>query len=82
MFAFLKQDPMILTKASGTPFINLIFRWSVNKVVVNYYLKRRSKQILIEDVMGGFDGDPSTADLNLFFDIPVLAIIDSEYNLA
>jgi len=32
--------------------------------------------------MGGFDGDPSTADLSLFFDIPVLAIIDSGYNLA
>jgi len=71
-------DPMILTKASGNPVYQLDL-WMVGEQHCRELLFEAAQQadlILIEGVMGLFDGDPSTADLSLFFDIPVLAIID------
>ena len=71
-------DPMILTKASGNPVYQLDL-WMVGEQNCRELLFEAAQQadlILIEGVMGLFDGDPSTADLSLFFDIPVLAIID------
>lgn len=71
-------DPMILTKASGNPVYQLDL-WMVGEQHCRELLFEAAQQadlILIEGVMGLFDGEPSTADLSLFFDIPVLAIID------
>ncbi len=71
-------DPMILTKASGNPVYQLDL-WMVGEQHCRELLFEAAKQadlILVEGVMGLFDGEPSTADLSLFFDIPVLAVID------
>jgi len=71
-------DPMILTKASGNPVYQLDL-WMVGEENCRELLFEAAQQadlILIEGVMGLFDGEPSTADLSLFFDIPVLAVID------
>ncbi len=71
-------DPMILTKASGNPVYQLDL-WMVGEQNCRELLFEAAQQadlILIEGVMGLFDGEPSTADLSLFFDIPVLAVID------
>jgi len=71
-------DPMILTKASGNPVYQLDL-WMVGEQHCRELLFEAAQVadlILIEGVMGLFDGEPSTADLSLFFDIPVLAVID------
>jgi cobyrinic acid a,c-diamide synthase len=71
-------DPMILTKASGNPVYQLDL-WMVGEKNCRELLFEAAQQadlILIEGVMGLFDGEPSTADLSMFFNIPVLAVID------
>lgn len=71
-------DPMILEKASGNP-VYQIDLWMVGEHHCRELLFEAAQQadlILIEGVMGLFDGKPSTADLSLFFDIPILAVID------
>lgn len=72
-------DPMILAYASGHPVYQLDL-WMVGQPHSQQLLANAAQQadiILIEGVMGLFDGSPSTADLAATFGIPVLAIIDA-----
>lgn len=72
-------DPQIHAVASGRPCENLDLgmcgeadaRWRLARAAEN------SDLILIEGVMGLYDGVPSAADLACCFGIPVLALIDA-----
>ncbi|MDZ7803026.1 cobyrinate a,c-diamide synthase [Thiohalophilus sp.] len=71
-------DPMILEYASGAPVYQLDL-WMGGEQHCRQLLHDAAKEtdlILIEGVMGLFDGEPSSADLAILFNIPVLAIID------
>jgi cobyrinic acid a,c-diamide synthase len=70
-------DPMILERASGQPVYSLHL-WMVGVESCRAMLAqaaRESDLILIEGVMGLFDGTPSSADLAQTFGVPVLAVI-------
>ena len=72
-------DPMILERASGHPVYQLDL-WMVGEQACKQQLYEAAKDadlILIEGVMGLFDGNPSSADLAEKFGIPVLALIDA-----
>lgn len=72
-------DPQIHAVASGRPCQNLDFgmcgeddaRWRLARAA------RDSDLILVEGVMGLFDGTPSAADIACRFGIPVMAMIDA-----
>ncbi len=71
-------DPMILEQASGTPVYNLDL-WMGGRDHCRALLHEaagRADLILVEGVMGLFDGEPSSADLALELGLPVLAVID------
>jgi cobyrinic acid a,c-diamide synthase len=70
-------DPMILERASGAPVYSLHL-WMVGEDGCRALLAEAAKEadlILIEGVMGLFDGTPSSADLAATFGVPVLAVI-------
>lgn len=72
-------DPMILEQASGHPVYQLDL-WMVGAEQCRSLLYRAASEadlILVEGVMGLFDGDPSSADLAQHFGLPVLAVIDA-----
>ena len=72
-------DPMILRQASGELVYQLDL-WLVGEQGCQELLYKAAKNsdlILIEGVMGLFDGTPSSADLAETFNIPVLGIIDA-----
>lgn len=72
-------DPMILERASGNPVYQLDL-WMVGEQACKQQLYDAAAEadlILIEGVMGLFDGTPSSADLAELFGIPVLALIDA-----
>ncbi|TSE28399.1 Cobyrinate a,c-diamide synthase [Tepidimonas thermarum] len=72
-------DPHWLALASGQPVDNLDL-WMNGEADVRARLHaaaRNSDLILIEGVMGLFDGEPSAADLAARFGIPVLAVVDA-----
>lgn len=72
-------DPMILERASGHPVYQLDL-WMVGIQQCKQQLFEAAQSadlILIEGVMGLFDGKPSGADLARQFGIPVLALIDA-----
>ena len=72
-------DPHWHTLASGQPVHNLDL-WLNGEHDIRTRLHKaaaHSDLILIEGVMGLFDGDPSAADLALKLGIPVLAVIDA-----
>jgi len=72
-------DPMILEYASGHPVYQLDL-WMVGEASCKTLLYEAAKEadlILIEGVMGLFDGTPSSADLAQTFGIPILALIDA-----
>ncbi|THF57683.1 cobyrinate a,c-diamide synthase [Pseudothauera rhizosphaerae] len=72
-------DPQIHTVASGAPVYNLDLgmcgeqdaAWRLRAAA------REAELILVEGVMGLFDGDPSGADIAQRFGIPVMAVIDA-----
>lgn len=71
-------DPMILERASGYPVYQLDL-WMGGEAHCRQLLfdaVGEADLILIEGVMGLFDGEPSSADLAALFGIPVLAVID------
>ena len=71
-------DPQIHAIASGAPCENLDFRMG-GEVDVAWRLTRAARDndvILIEGVMGLFDGEPSAADLARRFNLPILVVID------
>lgn len=72
-------DPMILQRASGNPVYQLDL-WMVGEAHCRQLLYEAAADadlILIEGVMGLFDGQPCSADLAERFGIPVLAVIDA-----
>ncbi len=72
-------DPMILERASGNPVYQLDL-WMVGEAACRkllYDAAGEADLILIEGVMGLFDGEPSSADLARMFGVPVLAVIDA-----
>nr|WP_204632632.1 cobyrinate a,c-diamide synthase [Dyella mobilis] len=71
-------DPMVLERAAGTPAYQLDL-WMCGEADVRTRLfdaAGAADLILVEGVMGLFDGDPSSADLAQRFGLPVLAVID------
>jgi len=72
-------DPMILERASGRPVYQLDL-WMGGEAHCRRLLHDAGATaglILIEGVMGLYDGTPSSADLARLFGIPVLAVIDA-----
>jgi cobyrinic acid a,c-diamide synthase len=71
-------DPMVLERAAGTPAYQLDL-WMCGEADVRTRLfdaAGAADLILVEGVMGLFDGDPSSADLAQRFGLPVMAVID------
>ena len=71
-------DPMILEVASGAP-VHQLDLWMVGLEQSQRLLWEAAGEadlILIEGVMGLFDGTPSAADLARQFGVPVLGVID------
>ena len=72
-------DPLILAQAAGSPVYQLDL-WMVGPEESRALLFEAAQEadaILIEGVMGLFDGQPSAADLAAAFGVPVLAVIDA-----
>ena len=72
-------DPMLLERASGAPVYSLDL-WMVGADECRRRLWEAAAEadaILIEGVMGLYDGSPSSADLAREFGIPVMAVIDA-----
>lgn len=73
-------DPMILERASGAPVYTLDL-WMVGEAECRRLLAEAAQQadlILVEGVMGLFDGTPSSADLATTFGIPVVTVISAK----
>ena len=73
-------DPMIHERASGQPAYQLDL-WMGGEDhcrTLLYIGAGEADLILIEGVMGLFDGTPSSADLARLLGVPVLAVIDAE----
>jgi cobyrinic acid a,c-diamide synthase len=73
-------DPMIHERASGRPAYQLDL-WMGGEAhcrALLYDAAGAADLILIEGVMGLFDGTPSSADLAQLLGVPVLAVIDAE----
>lgn len=71
-------DPMVLERASGAPVYQLDL-WMNGEADVRARLHAAASEadlILVEGVMGLFDGSPSSADLATTLGLPVLAVID------
>ncbi|WP_246072042.1 cobyrinate a,c-diamide synthase [Marilutibacter aestuarii] len=71
-------DPMVLERASGAPVPQLDL-WMCGEADVRARLHEAAAAadlILVEGVMGLFDGTPSSADLATALGLPVLAVID------
>ncbi|MDY0965604.1 MULTISPECIES: cobyrinate a,c-diamide synthase [Massilia] len=72
-------DPMLLERACGAPVHNLDL-WMVGVDACRQRLADAAHEadaILVEGVMGLYDGSPSAADLSREFGIPVLAVLDA-----
>ena len=72
-------DPHWLSLATGQPVHNLDL-WMTGEHDARARLHEAAAQadlIVVEGVMGLFDGDPSAADLAQRFGLPVLAVIDA-----
>ncbi|MCJ1885246.1 cobyrinate a,c-diamide synthase [Pseudomonas sp. LA21] len=73
-------DPMILARASNAPVYQLDL-WMVGEDESRRLLWEAAEEadlILIEGVMGLFDGLPSAADLARRFGVPVMAVINGQ----
>lgn len=73
-------DPMILARASGAP-VQTLDLWMVGEAACRQLLAEAAREadlILIEGVMGLFDGTPSSADLAATFNVPVAAVISAK----
>ncbi|QDX82937.1 cobyrinic acid a,c-diamide synthase [Denitratisoma sp. DHT3] len=71
-------DPMVLERASGAPVyqLDLHMGGAAHCRRLLFEAAAEADLILIEGVMGLYDGAPSSADLALLFDVPVLVVID------
>lgn len=72
-------DPYWLALASGHPVYQLDL-WMTGEADCRARLAQAAREadlVIVEGVMGLFDGEPSAADLAQRFGIPVLAVIDA-----
>ncbi|MET3132468.1 cobyrinic acid a,c-diamide synthase [Oxalobacteraceae bacterium GrIS 1.11] len=72
-------DPMLLERASGAP-VHTLDLWMVGASHCRSQLAQAALEadvILIEGVMGLYDGTPSSAELAREFGFPVMAVIDA-----
>lgn len=72
-------DPMVHERASGQPVYQLDL-WMGGEEHCRALLHQAAQEaelILVEGVMGLFDGEPSGADLATRFNLPVLAVINA-----
>ena len=72
-------DPHWHQLASGAP-VHQLDLWMTGEADCTQRLHAAAQEadlILIEGVMGLFDGDPSAADLAQRFGVPVLAVVDA-----
>ncbi len=72
-------DPMILERACGLPVYQLDL-WMIGESECRRLLYEAALEadlILIEGVMGLFDGEPCSADVAELFSVPVLAVINA-----
>ena len=72
-------DPSLLATASGSP-VHPLDLWMTGDHRCRHLLHEAAGDadlILVEGVMGLFDGDPSSADLAEQFDLPVVVTIDA-----
>lgn len=72
-------DPMWLELATGQPVHNMDL-WMTGEADIRARLCAAAQDadlIIVEGVMGLFDGEPSAADLARRFGLPVLAVIDA-----
>ena len=71
-------DPSILAQASGAPVYQLDL-WMMGEQACRALVHQAAREadvILVEGVMGLFDGQPSSADLAALLQLPVVAVID------
>jgi cobyrinic acid a,c-diamide synthase len=71
-------DPMILARASGNR-VDQLDLWMVGEQNIRCMLYEAAQDadlILVEGVMGLYDGDPSSADLAELLQVPVACVID------
>ena len=71
-------DPMLLAVASGSG-VDVLDLWMCTEAQCQALLAQAAREcdfILIEGVMGLYDGKPSSADLAKHFGVPVLAVLD------
>ena len=73
-------DPMILERACGQPVyqLDLWLAGETECLKLVYEAAQDADLILVEGVMGLFDGEPSSADLAEKLGMPVLAVIDAK----
>ncbi|OOG60450.1 cobyrinate a,c-diamide synthase [Polaromonas sp. C04] len=72
-------DPHWLALASGAP-VHQLDLWMTGEADCRQRLYQAAQQadlLIVEGVMGLFDGTPSAADLAQRFDLPVLAVVDA-----
>ena len=72
-------DPGLLEQASGAP-VHQLDLWMVGEAGCRRLLHEAAQQadlILVEGVMGLYDGEPSSADLAERLGLPVLAVLDA-----
>jgi cobyrinic acid a,c-diamide synthase len=72
-------DPLLLARANGGEPVYQLDLWMTGEADVRsrlYDAAGDADLILVEGVMGLFDGDPSSADLATRLGLPVLAVID------
>ena len=72
-------DPMVLETATGRPVYNLDFTMcgEADCEAQLYRAAQESDLIIVEGVMGLYDGTPSSADIALRFGLPVILTIDA-----
>lgn len=72
-------DPMILEVATGRPVYNLDFTMcgEADGQAQLYRAAQNADVIIVEGVMGLYDGTPSAADIAVHFGLPVMLTIDA-----
>lgn len=72
-------DPMVLEVATGRPVYNLDFTMcgESDGAAQLYRAAQQSDLIIVEGVMGLYDGTPSSADIAARFNLPVVLTIDA-----
>ncbi|MDG0025391.1 cobyrinate a,c-diamide synthase [Trinickia sp. Y13] len=73
-------DPTILERASGAP-VDSLDLWMVGESACRQRLAEAAREadlIIVEGMMGLFDGTPSGADLASRFGLPVAAVVDAQ----